>query len=100
MRWWLLVFVVVCSGCQRPCDSSNCDGCCASETECVSGTTRLECGIGGEVCVRCSSAERCSMAKCEALPVMDAGVEVDAGPVVCNCRTSCCLPDGTCAPNN
>jgi hypothetical protein len=39
------------------------------------------------------------MARCEALPVVDSGV-VDAGPGTCGCRTSCCLPDGSCAPNN
>lgn len=38
------------------------------------------------------------MRRCEALPVVDAGM--DAGPPMCNCRTSCCLADGTCAPNN
>ena len=100
MRWIFLVLVFLVSGCPpRPCDSSNCDGCCASDTECVSGTARLECGLGGEVCVRCTNQERCAMAKCEALPIGDAGVS-DAGPVVCSCRTSCCAPDGTCAPNN
>lgn len=99
MRWCLLVLVMSSSACLRPCDSTNCDGCCASATECVEGTARLECGIGGGACVRCTSQERCAAAKCEALPVVDAGV-VDAGPVRCTCMTSCCLPDGTCAPNN
>lgn len=99
MRWSLLVLVYFLSGCQRPCDRSTCDGCCASATECVEGTGRLECGSGGEACTRCTSQERCAAAKCEALPVVDAGV-TDAGPVGCACLTSCCLPDGTCAPNN
>ena len=99
MRWSLLLVVFVLCGCQRLCDRSTCDGCCASATECVEGTTRFECGISGEACVRCSSQERCAAAKCEALPVVDAGV-IDAGPPMCMCMTSCCLPDGTCAPNN
>lgn len=88
------------SGCPpRPCDSSTCDGCCAADGACVAGNSRSECGLGGERCVRCSSEERCAAAKCEALPVIDAGV-VDAGPPMCNCVTSCCLPDGSCSPNN
>lgn len=99
MRWSLLVLVMSLCGCSRPCSPSTCDGCCASATECVAGTTVLECGLGGEVCTRCTSQERCASARCEALPVVDAGV-VDAGPVGCQCATSCCLPDGSCAPNN
>ena len=99
MRFGLLVLVLVFSGCARPCNRTTCDGCCASETECVEGNARLECGRGGEACMRCSSGERCTSAKCDAIPVVDAGV-VDAGPPMCGCNTSCCLPDGTCAPNN
>ena len=99
MRWSLLLLVLFFCGCPRPCDSSTCDGCCASTTECVEGTAKLECGSGGQVCERCSSTEHCVAQKCEALPVVDAGV-IDAGPPVCVCATSCCLPDGSCAPNN
>jgi hypothetical protein len=99
MRWTLLLLVCLAGACARLCNRSNCDGCCASDTECVEGTSRLECGVGGEACVRCTSQERCTMARCEALPVADAGL-VDAGPAACNCRTSCCLRDGSCAPNN
>lgn len=91
--------MLVLSGCPRPCDRSTCNGCCAEDGECVAGTSRTECGLGGELCQRCTTAERCAAAKCEALPVEDAGV-VDAGPPVCTCVTSCCLPDGSCAPNN
>lgn len=99
MRLRLLFLVVSLSACPRLCNRSTCDGCCASETECVEGAARLECGIGGEVCTRCTSQERCVAARCEAIPVVDAGV-TDAGPTECSCITSCCNPDGTCAPNN
>lgn len=99
MRWAVLAVAVVLAGCQRPCTSSTCSGCCVSETECVEGTSLLECGSGGEACTRCTSKERCLDQRCEPLPVVDAGV-VDAGPVTCGCSTSCCLPDGSCAPNN
>ena len=99
MRWSLLVLVSFLSGCERPCNRSTCDGCCASPTECVEGTSRLECGVGGGACERCTSRERCVAAKCEALPVVDGGVR-DAGPLPCGCVTSCCLSDGTCGPNN
>lgn len=47
----------------------------------------------------CKSSERCVAFACEAAPVVDAGT-VDAGPVTCTCASSCCLPDGSCAPNN
>lgn len=95
MRWSLLVLLFF-LGCERPCDSSTCPGCCVSATECLSGISRLGCGIGGETCARCTSEEQCVARKCEALPGVDAGV---VGPR-CLCLTSCCLPDGSCAPNN
>ncbi|MFZ5441816.1 MAG: hypothetical protein ACOZQL_17565 [Myxococcota bacterium] len=99
MRWVLFVVLMLVAGCQRPCNASTCgSGCCAEGGECVDGNTRFECGTGGAACVRCSSKERCADARCEALPVSDAGV--DAGPPGCTCATSCCLPDGSCAPNN
>lgn len=99
MRWCVLSLLVWLSGCPRPCDRSTCDGCCAGDGECVPGNSRSECGVGGELCVKCTSEERCAAAKCEALPVVDAGV-IDGGPPRCTCVTSCCLPDGSCAPNN
>ncbi len=99
MRWSLLVLISFLSGCARPCNRSTCDGCCASATDCVEGSSRLECGSQGEACTRCTTRERCAASKCEALPVVDSGV-VDAGPPICGCLTSCCLPDGSCAPNN
>lgn len=59
----------------------------------------LECGRGGEACTRCKSPERCVASQCEAPTPVDAGV-VDAGASVCGCNSACCLPDGSCAPNN
>jgi hypothetical protein len=52
----------------------------------------------GVACAACGSNERCEDQQCVFLET-DAGT-VDAGPVRCRCETSCCLPDGTCAPNN
>lgn len=96
MRWSFVLWVLL-AGCQRPCDASTCGGCCASLAECVDGTARLECGVGGAICQRCRNGERCNAGKCETLP--DAGPR-DAGPQSCNCQTACCLPDGSCSPNN
>ena len=58
----------------------------------------------------CQDAARCvaspsslslspSPSPAPAVAAVDAGV-IDAGPPMCTCMTSCCLPDGTCAPNN
>ncbi len=99
MRWLLLVTAVVLGGCQRPCSRETCDGCCTDTNECVPGTARLECGTQGAACVSCKSTQRCVAFQCELAPVIDAGV-VDAGPVQCVCSSSCCLPDGSCSPNN
>jgi hypothetical protein len=81
-----------------PCTPSNCSGCCAADGVCTTGTIRVECGRGGEACVACSSKERCDDGVCVPSPPVDAGV--DAGPPMCACLTTCCLPDGSCAPNN
>ena len=101
MRWSLLLVLSFASACPpRTCTPSNCDGCCADDEACVPGTSRSECGVHGESCVRCTTQERCSAAKCEAVGVIDAGQVVDAGPPRCGCITACCLPDGSCSPNN
>ena len=98
MRWWWLGLLISLGACERPCGPTTCSGCCVNSV-CVEGTTRLECGRDGEACSRCTSDERCVDQRCDALPVADAGV-VDAGPQPCGCLSSCCYPDGTCAPNN
>lgn len=98
MRWLVLCGIVFFAACERPCSPSTCTGCC-SAGECVAGTARVACGERGAECSVCRGTEQCAAAKCEALVAQDAGV-VDAGPVTCACATSCCLPDGSCSPNN
>ncbi|MFT3711221.1 MAG: hypothetical protein QM817_26625 [Archangium sp.] len=99
-----LLFASLClavfAGCPpSTCGPSNCTGCCALDGTCTTGKARLECGREGEACSSCNSLEKCEDGLCVELPMaMDAGV--DAGPVTCMCATSCCLPDGSCAPNN
>jgi len=98
MRWCFVLVALFLAGCQRLCSPENCDGCCTDTQECVGGTARLDCGVGGAACRSCRSSELCVAGLCEAAPVSDAGV--DAGPPTCICTSSCCLPDGSCAPNN
>lgn len=80
------------------CGPTNCTGCCAVDGVCSSGTARLECGSGGESCTACTGEQKCLDQRCLTEEVPDAGA--DGGPVVCNCATTCCFPDGSCAPNN
>ncbi len=103
-RAWLFAFVggfvlsfVSCG--ERPCGPSTCArGCCGLDGQCSSGELQLECGSSGEACVRCSRSEHCEERQCLPNEVIDAG-PIDAGPPKCRCTTSCCLPDGSCAPN-
>ncbi len=63
------------------------------------GTSRFECGFGGEVCTHCAGNTACSSNTCTAVDGgIDAGVDLDAGG--CQCATTCCYGDGSCAPNN
>jgi hypothetical protein len=89
--------VVLASACQPTCSPNSCDGCCDDTDTCVSGRSRLACGEGGALCRSCDGTDVCLSHACAAAP--DAGI-VDAG-LVCHCGlSSCCLPDGTCAPGN
>lgn len=101
--WWVAVVGVLGLGCLPPCNASTCDGCCAEDGSCSAGTSRFECGQGAVACVRCESDELCLAATCTSK--FDAGVTVDAGPVMtvdagCRCATACCLADGSCGTDN
>lgn len=97
LHW--VVMLVVAVGCSAPpCGPATCSGCCAEDGVCVDGQTRAECGARGDACQRCTTEETCTRQQCTPTVVFDGGL--DAGPPVCRCTTSCCYPDGTCAPNN
>jgi hypothetical protein len=99
MRWWLMLMAVLATGCLRPCGPDSCGGCCTDLGECLDGTARLECGSRGSSCTACKSSERCVSSGCEALPMVDAGIQ-DSGVSECKCVSSCCLANGQCSPNN
>lgn len=96
MRRLLAVVALVLAGCQSPCNSTTCFGCCLDGV-CMGGREADACGTKGNVCAVCGAGEYCVAAACLAIDI-DAGVE-DAG-APCECAGSCCLADGGCAASN
>lgn len=68
---------------RRPkCRSSNCDGCCTNQKQCIPASIQDEfaCGLNGEPCQPCSD-----------------GLECIRGKGVCECTTNSCV--GCCTPD-
>ena len=67
----------------QTCDTTNCDGCCNADGECVAGDADTACGTGGDACQQCSAPAVCGDGACV---------------VPCNEDTcdGCCDADGEC----
>ena len=44
-----------------PCDATNCAGCCANTTTCITPQTSSQCGLNGASCVSCQGTAQCQV---------------------------------------
>ena len=71
------------------CDSTNCNGCCTANGECLALNQQAEqaCGQGGEACTSCQSGATCEQGTC----VVDQACAT-------YCTSGCCNAQGQCIP--
>jgi hypothetical protein len=53
-----------CSAGACVCDPSTCAGCCSASGQCVGGTMKQACGVGGAACAACAGSSQCVNGAC------------------------------------
>lgn len=74
---------------QQPANCDGCRGCCHDGSDCLPGTAKTACGIGGDACQACDDGEVCDDGVCVTPP--------DPCDAV-TCKGGCCASSGSCLP--